>query len=200
VILLLGLVGLLAGARTTAATLRAIHALAWGIPIERWRRSGAAAMIMLGAIVIAFVLGAIASRLRSDSGVVLGLGASSALAATAGALWFGASWLLPHPDHIRWHAFLPGAIVVGVGFAVLQAVTANWIGPKLQHSSELYGPLAVSFVVLGWLYVVGRLMVAAPLLNAAILDHGRSRRTVAAAVEETVRAATEPTPERRQTP
>jgi uncharacterized BrkB/YihY/UPF0761 family membrane protein len=198
VVLLLGIVGLLSASRTTAATLRAIHALAWGMKIARWKRSGAAAMIMLGAIILAFVLGGLATRARSDAGTVLGLGASSVLAAIAGALWFGASWLLPHPDNVRWTALLPGSIVVGVGFAALQAVTANWIGPKLQHQTALYGSLAVAFVVLGWLYVVGRLMVAAPLLNAAIRDHGRSWPRPAAQREEALTPATEQTPERQQ--
>jgi hypothetical protein len=34
----------------------------------------------------------------------------------------------------------------------------------------------VAFTILGWLYVVGRLMVGAPLLNASVLDHRRSGR------------------------
>jgi uncharacterized BrkB/YihY/UPF0761 family membrane protein len=198
VVLLLGILGLLSASRTTAATLRAIHALAWGMKIARWKRSGAAAMIMLGAIILAFVLGGLATRARADAGTVLGLGASSVLAAIAAALWFGASWLLPHPDKIRWTALLPGSILVGIGFAALQAVTANWIGPKLQHQTALYGSLAVAFVVLGWLYVVGRLMVAAPLLNAAIQDHGRSWPRPAAQREEAVTPVTEQTPERQQ--
>jgi uncharacterized BrkB/YihY/UPF0761 family membrane protein len=173
VVLVLGIVGLLAGARTTTATLRAIHALAWGIPVERWRRGGRAALLFLGAIVVSIACAGLATRARADAGVVLGFGASALLAVIVTALWLAASWLLPHRDGIGWTALVPGAVLVGVGFALLEVVTANWIGPKLNQQSKLYGSLGVSFVVLGWLYVVGRLLVAAPLLNVALLDHRR---------------------------
>jgi len=170
-VLLLGIVGVLSGARTCAATLRAIHALAWGIPVSRWRRGGRAGMIFLGAVVVGFACAGLAARARADAGVVLGFGASLLLAGVVGLVWLGVSFLLPHPDGARWTAFLPGAIIVGVGMALLQAVTANWVGPKLHHESSLYGSLGVSFVVLGWLYVLGRLLVAAPLFNASMLEH-----------------------------
>jgi uncharacterized BrkB/YihY/UPF0761 family membrane protein len=176
-VLLLGLWALLTGARTTARTLRAIHALAWGIPVSRWRRSGVAGLLFLCAIVIAMVAGALASRARSQAGLAIGLGATIAMAATFTGGWLYASLLLPRREGTSWADLMPGSVLVGVGFAILQAVTVNWLGPKLSHESQLYGALGVSFVVLGWLYVVGRLMVAAPLINAAWLDH----RTRAAA-------------------
>lgn len=170
-VLLLGIVALMSGARTCAATLRAIHALAWGIPVTRWRRGGRAGMIFLGAVVIGFACAGLAARARTEAGVAIGFGASLGVALVYGVVWFGASFLLPHPDEAHWPAFIPGAILVGAGMALLQVVTANWIGPKLQHETALYGSLAVSFVVLGWLYVIGRLLVAAPLLNSAVLEH-----------------------------
>jgi uncharacterized BrkB/YihY/UPF0761 family membrane protein len=172
-VLVLGALALFSGARTCAATLRAIHALAWGIPVTRWRRGGRAGMLFLGSVVVGFACAGLAARVRTEAGVPIGFAASVGVALVFGAVWFGCSFLLPHPDDADWLAFVPGAIVVGAGMALLQAVTANWIGPKLQHESALYGSLAVSFVVLGWLYVVGRLLVAAPLLNSAIFEHRR---------------------------
>ena len=86
-----------------------------------------------------------------------------------------ASWLLPHREGAGLTALIPGAVLVGAGFAALQAVTANWFGPKLNHESALYGSLGVSFVVLGWLYIIGRLLVAAPLLNSAMFEHREAR-------------------------
>jgi uncharacterized BrkB/YihY/UPF0761 family membrane protein len=175
--LLFGVFALLIGARTTARTLRAIHALAWGIPVVRWRRGGTAAMIFLGAVAVGVACAGLATKARTEGGIALGLGATALLGVIVTATWLGASMLLPHPEEARLADLLPGAIVVGAGFAALQAVTADWIGPKLEHESALYGSLGVSFVVLGWLYVVGRLMVAAPLLNAALLDRPGSERT-----------------------
>ncbi len=175
VVLLGGVWGVLSGARTSTATLRAIHALAWGVPVVRWRRRSLAGIVFLGAVVVGFACGGLATRLRSEEGIAVGLGAAVLMAAVAGTMWFGASWLLPRRSGVGWKALVPGAVVVGVGFALLQAVTANLIGPKLDHESSLYGSLGVSFVVLGWLYAVGRLMVAAPLLNVSLLDHQQQR-------------------------
>lgn len=174
-VLLLGVVGVFSGARSTASTLRAVHALAWRVPVERWRRSSVAAMTLLGGLIVAFACGGIATRARTEAGVVLGIGASLLLAAAAALLWLGASVVLPRRQGTRWTELIPGALLVGAGYAVLQAVTTNWIGPKLNHQSALYGSLGISFVLLGWLYVVGRLMVAAPLLNASLYDRRRSR-------------------------
>jgi uncharacterized BrkB/YihY/UPF0761 family membrane protein len=186
VVLLLGVWGVFSGARTCTATLRAIHALAWGVPVVRWRRRSLAGMLFLGAVVVGFACAGLATRLRSQEGVALGLGAAVLVAAVSGTMWLGASCLLPRRSGVGWKPLVPGAIVVGVGFALLQAITANWIGPKLDHESSLYGSLGVSFVVLGWLYAVGRLMVAAPLLNVSLLDHRQARlgQTPADAPEE----------------
>jgi uncharacterized BrkB/YihY/UPF0761 family membrane protein len=170
-VLLVGILGLFSAARTTAATLRAIHALAWGVPVRRWRRNAVAGMLFLGCTVVGFALGGVATRARADAGVALGFGASLLLATAATGVWLGASLLLPRREGIKWTALIPGALLVGIGFAALQAVTANLIGPKLNKQSALYGSLGVSFVVLGWLYIVGRLIVAAPLLNASLYEH-----------------------------
>ena len=179
-VLLLGVLGVLMAARTTVGALRAIHAIAWGVPVVRWRRGGRAAVVFLAAVVIGFGCAGLASRVRSDVGAGLGVGASAFLAVVVAGVWLGASWLLPHREDLSWTALVPGAVLVGTGFAILQAVTANWLGPKLNHYSALYGSLGVAFVILGWLYVVGRLMVASPLLNAAVVEHREARSDRAA--------------------
>jgi uncharacterized BrkB/YihY/UPF0761 family membrane protein len=177
-VLLLGLLAVFSGARTAAATLRAIHALAWGIPLTRWKKGGRAGLLFIALVIVGFAFAGLATRARSDAGVVIGFGASVTTAAFVAALWVGVSLLLPHREDADWKAMIPGAVLVGVGFALLQALTANLVGPKLSKDSSLYGSLGVAFVVLGWLYLVGRLLVAAPLLNAAFADHwSRKRRT-----------------------
>jgi membrane protein len=181
VVLLLGILGVLMGARAAVRALRTIHAIAWGVPVVRWRRGGRAAILFIGTVVIAFVCAGLTTRARAELGVGLGFGASLALAGVVAAVWLGVSCLLPCRDGLRWTAFVPGALLVGAGFAALQAVTANWLGPKLNQQSALYGSLGVAFVILGWLYVVGRLLVAAPLLNAAVAEHREPKHRHAAA-------------------
>ena len=171
VVLGLGIVGVLSGARTTVRTLRAIHALAWGIPVVRWRRGGSAGLVFLGGCIVLLACAGLAARARTEAGIVPGFGASATYAVVIAGVWLGASLLLPHSPEAGPRALLPGAILVGVGLALLQAVTANVFGPRLSHSSTLYGALGVSFVLLGWLYLVGRLLVAAPLLNRSLLEH-----------------------------
>jgi uncharacterized BrkB/YihY/UPF0761 family membrane protein len=131
--------------------------------------------VFLGAVVIGFACAGLAARARSAVGAGLGFGASALLVVVVAGVWLGASWLLPHREGISWTALVPGAVLVGTAFALLQAVTTNWLGPRLNHYSALYGSLGVAFVILGWLYVVGRMMVAAPLLNAAIVEHREAR-------------------------
>jgi uncharacterized BrkB/YihY/UPF0761 family membrane protein len=176
VVLVLGLFGVLSGASACAAAVRAIHALAWRMPVARWRRRGAATLLFLGGVVVMFACAGIASRVRIAAGVVLGFWASLALAVIVAGVWLTASWLLPHRADAPWTALAPGSVLIGAGFAVLQTVTVNWISPKLDHETSLYGSLGVAFVLLGWLYIVGRLMVAAPLLNAALLERREARR------------------------
>ncbi len=116
-VLLLGVWGVFSGARTCTATLRAIHALAWGVPVVRWRRRSLAGMLFLGAVLVGFACGGLATRLRSESGVAVGLGAAVIIAAIAGTMWLGASYLLPRRSGVGWTSLVPGAVVVGVGFA-----------------------------------------------------------------------------------
>jgi uncharacterized BrkB/YihY/UPF0761 family membrane protein len=171
VVLVLGVFGVLSGVRTTTRTLRAIHALAWGIPVVRWRRSAAAGLVFLGGLVVAVASGSLAARARAEAGIVPGVGASAGWAGVIAAMWLGASWFLPHSDEAGLRSLVPGAILVGVGLAALQVFTAYLFEPRLSHSSALYGALGVAFVLLGWLYLVGRLLVAAPLLNRSLLEH-----------------------------
>ena len=174
-VLLLALFALFSGRAHVCRHLRAIHALAWGVPVVRWRRGGRAALVFLGGVVVLIACAGLATRARTDVGVGLSLGASVLLAAASAAIWLGSVAVLPRAAGTGWRDLIPGALVIGIGFALLQGVTTNWIGPKLDKQSSLYGSLGVSFVVLGWLYVVGRLMVAAPLLNAAVFDRRRGR-------------------------
>jgi hypothetical protein len=46
---------------------------------------------------------------------------------------------------------------------------------RIDRASTVYGPLGAAIGLLLWLYLLGRLIVAAPVLNATILARRRDR-------------------------
>ena len=68
---------------------------------------------------------------------------------------------------MAWQDFLPGAILVGVGVEALHVFTVVWISRSFQSKSEAFGAIGGSLSILLWSYVMGRILAAAPVLNAA---------------------------------
>ena len=97
------------------------------------------------------------------------------LVAPLTALWVVVSLRLPHRD-ADWKALLPGALLMAVGLQVLHAATLWFVVPKLDKSSSLYGPLGGVATLLFWMYMAGRLVVTAPILNASLHEERRRKR------------------------
>ena len=77
---------------------------------------------------------------------------------------------LPHRGS-SWRDQLPGAVLVGLGTQLIHLAVVLYLAPKIGRSSELYGALGAATVLLLWLYLVARLIVAAAFLNAALWEH-----------------------------
>jgi uncharacterized BrkB/YihY/UPF0761 family membrane protein len=90
-------------------------------------------------------------------------------------LWLAVSPRLPHGS-ARWTALLPGAILVAIGFQVTHALVVYLLGPKLETSTSLYGALGVVATVLFFMWVIGRIVVTAPILNSSLDDEVRRRQ------------------------
>jgi membrane protein len=83
------------------------------------------------------------------------------------ALWLWVSLQLPHRD-ADWRALLPGALLVGIGFQVLHAMILNFLMPKLEKSTSLYGSLGATTTVIFFIYLLAMLVVWAPILNSSL--------------------------------
>jgi uncharacterized BrkB/YihY/UPF0761 family membrane protein len=160
-------------ARTLVKVLRIAHALAWKIPIQRLQSSTLPALVLTGAITLTFGLVLLVAKARSQ-GLIAGLAAMLLFVTIPIAGWFFVSEHLPHGDVPRW-SLLPGAILVGVGVLVLHAVTVYYLPLEISHKSATYGSIATALALLGWAYLVGRLLTSAAVLNAA-LWHRRQLR------------------------
>lgn len=160
------LVALFLGARTVLRVLWTVHRLAWSEPAGKppwpWLGAGGVVVALLAMVLISFI----APVLRHGVGVGAGLLGFGAELVLFTGLWLVVASLLPHGDAPP-RALLPGAAVVGVGITLLHTVTTLWAAGVVSHYNSAYGALGTAVALLLWLYLVGRLIVAAAIVNAA---------------------------------
>lgn len=149
--------------------LRLVHAAAWGVRLEPLRGvPRAVAAVIITPIVVA-ALAAGAGWVRANPGGVSGLIATLAVGLGFGAIWLLVSMRLPSAD-VPWAAYLPGAIVFGIGLQALHLFTVYFLEAKLTSAAELYGVLGLSTTVLFYLFLIGRGVVWGAELNAVVWE------------------------------
>ena len=70
---------------------------------------------------------------------------------------------------------MPGALLVGIGTQGLYLFTVLYLNHRIESATEAYGALGIAASCLAWLYLVGRLVVAAPVLNATLWERYGAR-------------------------
>lgn len=115
-------------------------------------------------------------------GLLLTVIGQSALAA---ACWLAVMWQLPD-RRSHWTDLVPGALLFGVGLALMHLVSRVYLPARFEHSSALYGSLGIAAVMLVWLLLFGQLVVWSAIVNAVWFDF----RTVREAGEITGSGAT----------
>jgi membrane protein len=146
------------------------HAVAWKLPPQKLKQPLARGIAFTGitAALLAVSAGADALRERQEGpglGLLLGLGVVYA------AVMVWVSTFLPSRA-TGWRPFVPGAVLFGIGMVLVHLSVSIYFAPKLGRSTELYGALGAATVVLLWLYLAARLVVAGAFLNAALWDRG----------------------------
>ena len=171
-LLLVGVALLLYAGYTGAKAVQLIHSLVWDEP-PRPSNPLKASLAFTGLVCAFMAVVALTWWIREETWLVGVLAATLTIAALA-ALWLWASLGLPHRD-APWRALLPGALLVALGFQVLHVLVVNFLVPKLEKSTSLYGALGAMTTILFFMYIVGSLIVAAPVLNSS-LHHELSER------------------------
>jgi uncharacterized BrkB/YihY/UPF0761 family membrane protein len=164
-LLLIGLSALLWSGRSVVKAARLLAGVAWQIDPGRLthslRVSAAFSGIMLGIFASPLIL----QPLYGGPFILdLIVWIVTPIAVTPLFAWMLA-WL-PHPDGPRWTAFLPGAGVLAIGLQLLRIVTSLYFAARLERVSDLYGAFGLATVFMLWLFLIGRLVVAATALNA----------------------------------
>jgi membrane protein len=84
--------------------------------------------------------------------------------------------LTPRVDTIR--AVLPGALLSGIAFFVLQQLSALIISHYLQNAQSTYGHFATVITILWWFYIQSMITLLGAQLNV-VLKHGFYPRSLA---------------------
>jgi uncharacterized BrkB/YihY/UPF0761 family membrane protein len=166
-VLVISGVALFAGARNLFKVLTIVHVLIWRLPRTRVRRQVRAACLLVVVVLGALILVQLVNRLHDRSFPAWVVGTAVFMLVPAG-LWLLASLrLFPHPPEAGWRDLLPGAVLVGVGIEALHVFTVVYLSNSFQRKSNTYGAIGGSLSLLLWAYVVGRILAAAPVVNAA---------------------------------
>jgi uncharacterized BrkB/YihY/UPF0761 family membrane protein len=159
--------------RTLIKSMRIVHNLAWGT--SRKASANRPLDLLVGIGLTALVVSMIGLgqwvRARTPGGGVL---ASVVIGVVATGIYLLVELVLPRSEDASWVDLLPGAVLVGIGTQALHAVTVFYFAGRVSRMSETYGPLGVAIVALLWLYILGRLVVGAAVLNSGLRDR-RSR-------------------------
>jgi uncharacterized BrkB/YihY/UPF0761 family membrane protein len=90
-------------------------------------------------------------------------------------MWLLLSLWLPHGS-ASWPELLPGAFLVSIGFQVTHGLVVYFFAPKLESAMSLYGVMGVVTTLLFFMWLLGRIVVTAPILNSALHDERLRRR------------------------
>jgi uncharacterized BrkB/YihY/UPF0761 family membrane protein len=165
---LTGLFGMALAGRTLTRVLVAASCLAWNLPVR-----AKASPRLIGAIIgLVFCIGLVSSlvnRVRTELG--LAVAGVSFLVAFGIYLvaWGLLSMLLPRATRDP-GALLPGAAVMALVLAALQAVSQLYLPNRFDRASQLYGAIGTTLVTLGWFFIIGRAMMLSMSINAVIYE------------------------------
>lgn len=173
--LVVGIFAVVLAARTVVKTLRAVHALAWRVPLTRLRHSTRAAFVLIIAVLAVSLLASLIGWVRSERpgiGILLGL---SMIVVWTGA-WLAISWLLPHAKGVSPVDLLPGSLLFGLIVWVMHLLSVFYFSRKVSSASDTYGAIGAAIGILLALYLIGRAMSASAVLNATLWERKQQSR------------------------
>ena len=157
-------------------TLQRVYTAAWSLTtvgIRAFGRSVLASATLVAEFTVLVLVAPVLGRLSGS--VVIGLAAH---AVTALLLWWPIQRVLVS-GRIGWRRLLPGALVAGVGQALLVTVSGLYMPIAVARAAQQLGLLGVVTVLLSWLIVLGLLLVLSAVAGAEL-----ARDHVSSAVDE----------------
>jgi YihY family inner membrane protein len=175
VALIIGVVGLLWGAMGIAQTMQQVMHDVWNVPEKD--RPGFVPRLVRGLLLFVVLgLGIVATTVVTGLGTVFNWGPfGSVLAAVPSALvnigLFFLIFRVLSPRDVPARDLLPGAVMGGIGWQILQTVGINLVTHQLRHSSQVYGVFGFTLALLSFLSLAATLTVYSAELNVVRARH-----------------------------
>lgn len=155
-----------------ARTLQRTFVAAWGLPapgLAGWWNGLVGSAALVGEVALLVLIGPVIQRL--PGAVLFSLVVHTVVAVL---LWWPVQWLLLG-GRVGWRALLPGAVVMGLGQALVVAVSSAYLPVAISRETAQFGLLGAAIVLVSWLVVLGLLLVLAAVLGAVA---GRSNDVI----------------------
>jgi membrane protein len=173
--LAIGLIGTLWGGLGITQQAQNAMNTVWGVPRSEWPNLWLRLARGLGILVVLGV-GALAATLLSGLGTVSGLRAVGRVLPFAGTLLvnlglFLFAFKVLTSAALGWRQLLPGTVLAGVAWTILQVVGGYYVTHQLKSASQVYGTLALVIGLLSWLYLGAQLFIYSAELNVVVAKH-----------------------------
>jgi uncharacterized BrkB/YihY/UPF0761 family membrane protein len=153
-------------------TLRAVSAFAWGIPVRAMRRPAQQILLFLGFSAALLLVLNLTPKITDLLPLPFGfLTALASLLIVPLYYVLISHFVLPNRAP-NWSAFLPGAALVYVTYAVVHLLAALVIVPWVAHKQATYGVLGVAAGVLFTMFIFARVLELGFSLNAVLCEQG----------------------------
>jgi YihY family inner membrane protein len=168
--LVIGLLALLWGSLGVAYAAQHATAEIWSVPAHErpgfaarlLRALGLLATLAAGVVGTTLISGVVAGAGNGIAFNVLGI----ALALTLNAALYLVGLRVLTVGSVATGDLVPGAVLGGVAWTVLQLVGGWLVTRQLRHTSELYGFFAIVLGLLFWLYLAAQILVYVSEINA----------------------------------
>ncbi|HKY14733.1 MAG TPA: hypothetical protein VJM33_07385, partial [Microthrixaceae bacterium] len=159
---------LLAG-RGLTKVLAACSAGAWHVSGRAAKATSRTALTVTGFAAAMVVCATLIVRARELGGVTVYTSSIIIVAAIYAVGWFAITLSLPRTTTDP-GSCLPGAALVGLTLAGLQTFMQVYLPSKIERSSQLMGSVGVTVAVLGYLFIMGRVMAGSLVMNAVVFE------------------------------
>lgn len=168
-LLVTGLVLTLIAGRSLTKVLSTCAVTSWNLDADRARARPITVVALSGILFVGIAASAVLGSVGDAGGVPIALAVWAAIAMVTTLAWFLVLVTLPRAVNDP-GALLPGALVMGVAYAALQAVMHVYLPGEVARTSATFGNLAATVAVLGHFFFVGRIMAASFVVCAVTYE------------------------------